>query len=86
MKPKTLKCKEVFRHICDNLDADLDSPQCRGIKKHLDRCPSCTAYLDSLKKTVSLYREYPEPRLPKKTHHKLIATLKVRLPSLEAMK
>lgn len=64
MNAPTVTCTAVFRYICENLDEHLDSPKCRAIKRHLDQCEDCTAYLDSLKKTIRLYREYPTPRLP----------------------
>ena len=55
------ECRKVYRRICENLDQGLDSPQCREIKRHLENCPDCLAYLDSLKKTVLLYRIMPSP-------------------------
>ncbi len=68
-------CKHVYEHICENLDQELDSPQCREIKKHLEACPDCMAYLDSLKKTVSLYRAVPAPKVPRSVHARLIKVI-----------
>ena len=68
-------CRKVYRHICENLDQNLDSPQCREIKKHLESCPDCLAYLDSLKKTIRFYRAMPEPKLPEGTHLKLLTVI-----------
>jgi anti-sigma factor RsiW len=82
MKKKPVTCKEVFNHICENLDEKINSPQCREIRRHLDRCPNCVAYLDSLKKTIRLYRAYPQPRLPGRARKKLHAQLKVQLSSI----
>ncbi len=62
MKEQTVTCEEVHEHICDNLDEDINSPNCRAIKLHLNECPECTSYLKSLKTTIDLYREYPSPR------------------------
>jgi anti-sigma factor RsiW len=73
---KTAKCREVFRYICENLDDDLDSPECREIKRHLDGCPNCLAYLDSLKKTVMLYQAFPHPRLTKKARKRIHSGLR----------
>jgi len=56
-----MKCKGVYQYICENLDADMNSAKCRTIKKHLDSCPDCSAYLDSLKKTILLYRKESGP-------------------------
>lgn len=74
MKSKP-KCSDVFRHICDNLDADLNSPACREIRKHIDGCPDCSACLDSVKRTVLLYRALPAPTVPKSAHHTLFKTI-----------
>ena len=77
-KAKTIQCPDVLQHICEELDTRLTSAQCREIKRHLAKCPNCTAYLDSLKKTISLYATYPDVRLPKKSRHKLFAILKLK--------
>ncbi len=70
-----LHCADVFSHICENLDADLDSPQCREIKRHIAGCPNCTALLDSLKKTVYLYRTLPIPTIPASSRRKLYSAI-----------
>ena len=69
------RCARVYRHICDNLDQRLDSPQCREIKKHLEDCPDCRAYLSSLKQTVSLYRSLPSPRPSSELRAKLVRAI-----------
>ena len=71
----TLNCRSVYKHICENLDADINSAQCREIRAHIAECDNCTAYLDSLKKTVYLYRAYPTPRVPVLSHKKLFAII-----------
>jgi hypothetical protein len=70
-----MKCDEVYLHICDSLDENLGSPQCRAIKKHLERCPECQTYLNSLKTTIALYKAAPVPRLPAKAHRDLFTTI-----------
>lgn len=70
-----MKCDEVYLHICDHLDEDIASPRCRQIKRHLDDCPNCSAYLDSLKRTIVLYRALPEPNVPAGTHRELFRTV-----------
>jgi anti-sigma factor RsiW len=70
-----MKCSEVYRHICDNLDANLRTRRCQQIRLHLKTCPDCTAYLASLKTTVIMYRSVPAPRLPKGAHQRLMRAL-----------
>jgi predicted anti-sigma-YlaC factor YlaD len=77
MKKKLIRCSEVSKHICDNLDSRLDSPQCREIRRHIHECPNCYAYLDSVKKTVHLYRVEDIPHVSERTRRKLMAVLKL---------
>jgi predicted anti-sigma-YlaC factor YlaD len=66
-----MDCKRTYKYICENLDVDLNSPACAQIKKHLDDCPNCMAYLDTLKKTILLYQEYDKPELRKSPKERL---------------
>lgn len=71
-----LSCPEVYEHLCENLDEKLNSESCRQIKAHIAECKNCTALLDSLKKTVYLYRHYPTPALPKTAKTELFAVVR----------
>ncbi len=73
-----MKCSNVFRHICDNLDNKLRTKRCREIRLHLKSCPDCKAYLASLKCTVTLYRSLPSPRLSRAAHDRLLRALEAR--------
>lgn len=70
-----LSCADVYSHLCDNLDSKLDSESCRKIKAHLKECRNCSALLDSLKKTIYLYRHYPAPKIPAKARKELFAII-----------
>ena len=71
-----MKCSDVYLYVCTNLDQNLNSARCRRIKKHIAECPDCNAYLDSLRKTVFLYREYPTPRVPQSVHRRLFKVIR----------
>ncbi len=73
----TLSCGKVYEHLCDNLDSQLDSESCRRIKAHIKGCKNCSALLDSLKKTVTLYKVHPAPKLPGKCRQELFAVIKL---------
>jgi hypothetical protein len=70
-----LRCNEVAKYVCENLDEQLNSPKCRAIKKHLQTCPKCTQQLDSLKRTVFLYRNCPTPGISEQSHKRLMVDL-----------
>jgi len=63
--------RKILSQICERLDQDPDSPKCREMMKHLEGCPECTAYLKSLRSTVSLYRRYRPPPLSAESRKKL---------------
>lgn len=56
--------EKFLRYICENLDQQVDSRECREVRKHLADCPECMEYLSSLRATVDLYRRYTPPPLP----------------------
>lgn len=70
-----MKCKEAYFRICENLDADPNSAKCRQVLKHLESCPDCSAFLDSVKKTISLYRAEPAPHMPAGAHKRLVKAI-----------
>ncbi len=52
--------KKYLREICEKVDQDLSSPTCKKLREHFPSCPFCSAYYDSLKETILLYRKYDE--------------------------
>lgn len=79
-----MNCRSVYRYICEHLDADINSPKCRSIKKHLDGCTDCAAYLDSLKKTILLYKHAPVPPLSRTTHKRLVQVIDIAVLEAQA--
>lgn len=71
-------CKKTYRYICENLDANLNSPTCIEIKKHLDNCPNCNVYLNTLKKTILLYKKQKSPTLGKSARKGLMLSLNLK--------
>lgn len=55
-----MECVEVYRYLIEELDEHLDEPSRIMIRDHLSGCGNCASTLDSLKKTVSLYKSQPE--------------------------
>jgi anti-sigma factor RsiW len=74
-----MNCKTVYRYICDNLDEQVDSPRCRQIRRHLEGCPDCQAYLKSVTQTVNLYRSAPSPHVPAAAHRRLMTALRFEI-------
>ena len=70
-------CREVSRQLEERLDTELPKNALREVRNHLRHCSNCTAYLDSLKKTVLLYQCCPDPRKPARMRQKLFAILRL---------
>ena len=49
-----ITCRELIDFIADYLDGTLSPPMRAEFERHLGVCPSCVAYLDSYKKTISM--------------------------------
>ena len=78
MKSDKITHKKMFRYICENLDEEIDSAKCREIRKHIEGCTDCEAYLESLKTTIALYRHYPIPPLTPKAKKRLQSIIRSR--------
>lgn len=72
-----MDCIKRIEDICGALGEDLDSAKCLEIKKHLDECPTCCAYVDTIKKTVEIYKILPDKEVPGSVHRKLWKVLKL---------
>jgi hypothetical protein len=51
-----ISCEEVLQYICEQFGEDDDSERCMEVKRHLDQCPDCTHYCNSLETMIGLYR------------------------------
>jgi hypothetical protein len=55
---------------------DLDAPACKEVAQHLESCPNCKVYLDTVKKTVTICRENEKhEELPKEVKSRLYKVL-----------
>ncbi|HTO93159.1 MAG TPA: zf-HC2 domain-containing protein [Bacteroidota bacterium] len=71
-----MKCLDVYLHVCEDLDRKLGTRRCREIRKHLEGCPDCRAYLESLKSTVAVYQSLTPPRLSGAAHRRMLSALR----------
>lgn len=54
-------CRELASRLSEYLDQEVDPAVCAEIEGHLDDCPPCRDFLESIRRTVHLVREVPEP-------------------------
>ena len=51
-----MSCREILDSLSEYIDAELDPSLCAEIEAHMDGCSPCVAFLNTLKKTVVLYK------------------------------
>lgn len=51
-----LTCQEVVDQLWEYLDDDARQELCRQIDEHIGDCSHCRVEVDSLRRTISLYR------------------------------
>ena len=71
-----VKCRTVYRFICEHLDEPSRTKRFRAVSEHLSRCAMCRRMLSTLKKTVELYCAEPPAQVPVSEHRKLLRTLR----------
>ena len=70
--------KEVYKQICDFMGEDLDTPVCKEVAEHLESCPNCKVYLDTVKKTVTICQETEkEKEIPQDIKNRLFKILNI---------
>jgi len=66
-------CHELASRLSDYLDHDVDPALCAEIERHLDDCPPCRDFLESLRRTVGLLRGAPSSGvLPGELRRKIV--------------
>ena len=72
---KDHNCKHLLGDLSDYLDGDASDSVCADIERHLATCNDCQVVVDTLNKTIRLYRELPQPEVPDDVRRRLYQTL-----------
>ncbi len=70
-------CNEIKTQLSDYIDGELDSALCAEIERHLGGCDNCRIVVDTLRKTILLYRDYGAVAVPSGSRQRLIKALKL---------
>lgn len=68
-------CQHLLDDLSDFLDGEASAEVCAEIERHLAGCENCRVMVDTLRKTVILYRELPQPELPQDARQRLYQAL-----------
>lgn len=59
------ECERLLTALSDHLDGESASPEmCAEIERRLAESADCRAVVDTLRKTIALYRSLPQPAFP----------------------
>ncbi len=68
-------CQELKAQLSDYLNGELDRAVCAELERHLADCDNCRIVVDTLRKTILLYRNYGTDSMPAGAHERLIRVL-----------
>lgn len=64
-------CKDVIAQLSDYLDAEAAQDLCLSLEAHFVKCSHCRVYIDTVKKTISLYRSESALECPEQVRLRL---------------
>jgi anti-sigma factor (TIGR02949 family) len=68
-------CQDLKSQLSAFIDGELDDCVCEEIQRHMADCENCRIMVDTLKRTVLLYRESCEQAVPVDVHSRLVMVL-----------
>lgn len=71
------ECHALLSSISEYVDGTLNAAFCEELEKHLTECENCTVVVDTLRKTILLYRKTAEEtnQMPGVVRERLYRTL-----------
>jgi anti-sigma factor (TIGR02949 family) len=70
-----MDCREAIDQVVQYLDSEAAADLCRRLEEHLAGCPECRVYVDTVKKTILLYRSETPLDCPEEVRARLHAAL-----------
>ena len=68
-------CRHMLGDLSDYLDGEASDELCTEIERQMDGCDECRVVVDTLRKTIFLYRELPRPEMSENARRRLYQSL-----------
>lgn len=68
-------CRRYLDSLSDYVDGELSDELCRELEEHMAMCDNCRVVVNTLSKTITLYRRMPSPELPDEVKERLFKVL-----------
>ena len=70
---------DIGKQIQEQLGRDIDADIIESVSQHMQECPDCKIYIDSVRETVQLYKVIESDQsLPKDVSERLFKTLELK--------
>ena len=74
----TPQCDQILGSLSEYIDGELKAELCAVLEAHLQECENCRIVVNTLRKTIELYRETSTPdELPGEVRQRLYAKLEL---------
>ncbi len=77
-------CQQTLDQICDVLEFSLGHEKgkeaCQELIAHIKSCPKCCAEVDTLQKTIKIFKEIPDKEVPNDVQWRLMKELHLDIP------
>lgn len=70
-----MKCRDLLNVLNDYIDGEIDPAVCKEFEKHMADCNPCQIVIDTIKKTITIYKEGKPYELPIEFRQKLHSLL-----------
>ena len=68
-------CRRYLSGLSDYVDGTLSEELCRELEEHMRTCENCRIVVNTLTKTIALYRQIPAPEMPSAVKERLYKVL-----------
>ena len=70
-------CHDLLSHLSEYIDGELEAAICAELEAHLAECPDCRVMVDTVRKTIILYRSQAATELPSDVKDRLYRVLRL---------
>ncbi len=70
-------CRDLLDQLSGYIDGELEATICAEVEAHLAECPNCRIMVDTVRKTITLYRSQATTTLPSDVEERLFKVLKL---------
>ena len=77
---KQKECTKIIDQLCEELNKDVNSPFCNEVQLHLQQCPQCKVFVDSIRTTVYFCKNLVDEEVPRSIDDHLWKILKLKKP------